>query len=272
VTDLETLLAAAAAGPVPDAGFRVLDALRARHGAREADVARLLRWSGQLQARIRGEAAPPPSDPLQRPTILYLDGFSDRAWHEAARYPVTAVLESVAGMIRSELIDRIPDPPDWPEYREGVAEDGKWRACWFYRYGRRVHETAALFPRTAALLDAHSGPEGPLASSLGDVFLSRLEPGGRIPAHNGLCNISLVGHLALVVPPRCGIRVGAEWREWAEGKTLVFDDTFEHECRNDSDADRYVLVFTLWQDGVSAIEREFIHAMTRWLNDVVARG
>ncbi len=85
-------------------------------------------------------------------------------------------------------------------------------------------------------------------------------------------NISLVGHLALVVPPRCGIRVGAEWREWAEGKTLVFDDTFEHECRNESDADRYVLVFTLWQDGVRGIEREFIHAMTRWLNDVVARG
>lgn len=265
---MSDLLQVAGTGPRPEAGFRVLEELRSRHGATASDVARLRRWSGLLAARLRGEVTARPADPWQRPTILYLDGFEDRAWHRPEEYPVTTLLEDAAGTIRAELVDRTR--ADWPEYRAGVAEDGKWRACWFYRHGLRLRETAALYPRTAALLDAHSGPGGALASTLGDVFLSRLEPGGRIPAHNGLCNISLVGHLALVVPERCGIRVGAESRVWQEGKSLVFDDTFEHECWNESNADRYVLVFALWQEGVRPIEREFIRVMTRWLNDVMA--
>lgn len=268
MTELEILLQAANAGPLPDAGFRVAEALRRRRGADEGAVSRLTRWSGHLARRLRGEASVAPEDPLQRPTILYLDGFEDHAWHAPERYPVTALLEASAAVIRAEFFARTLAPEAWPEYREAVAADGKWRACWFYRHGLRVRETADLYPRTAALIDGLSGPEGPLASTLGDCFVSRLEPKGRIPAHTGLCNISLVGHLALSVPPGCGFRVGAESRGWEEGKCLVFDDTFEHEAWNDSDVDRYVLVFVLWQNGVTPIEREFIHAMTRWLNDV----
>ena len=267
-TETEVLLAEAAREPLPEAGFRVAAKLRELRGADEAAVERLTRWSGLLARRLRGEASLMPRDPLQRPTILYLDGFEDRAWHETADHPVTGALEAAAEVVRAELLAQTRPPEQWAEYSEAVAEDRKWRATWFYRHGRRSAETAALFPRTAALLDAHSGPDGPLASTLGDCFLSRLEAGGRIPAHTGLCNISLVGHLALVVPPGCGIRVGTESRAWDEGRCLVFDDTFEHECWNRSDADRYVLVFTLWRRGVTAVEREFMRVMTRWLNDL----
>jgi aspartate beta-hydroxylase len=269
-TELDLLLEVPGEVPLPEVGPRVVEVLRRLRGADEAEVERLRRWCGLLARRLRGEAALVPADPLQRPTILYLDGFPDHAWHDPARYPVTSVLEEASSMIRSEFLDRTLFPERWPEYREAVAADRKWRACWFYRGGRRLSETAALYPRTSALIDAHSGPDGPLASTLGDCFLSRLESRGRIPAHNGLCNISLVGHLALQIPPGCGIRVGTESRAWEEGRCLVFDDTFEHETWNDSDADRYVLVFVLWQDGVAPIEREFMNLMTRWLNRVTS--
>ena len=269
-TELDLLLEEAGEGPLSEVGLRVLEALRRRRGADPGAVERLGRWCGHLAQRLRGDAALAPSDPLQRPTILYLDGFDDHAWHDPERYPVTSILEDASAMIRSEFFDRTRSPERWPEYREAVAADRKWRACWFYRGGQRLSETAALYPRTSALIDEHSGPGGPLASTLGDCFLSRLESKGRIPPHNGLCNISLVGHLALSVPPRCGIRVGAESRGWEEGKCLVFDDTFEHEAWNDSDADRYVLVFVLWQDGVTPIEREFMGIIRRWLNELTA--
>ncbi len=268
--DLQRILEEASKGPLPETGFRVLEVLQRRRAADQGAVERLRRWCGHLALRLRGEASPAPADPLQRPTILYLDSFDDCAWHDPERYGVTSILEDAASMIRSEFFDRTRAPELWPEYREEVAADRKWRACWFYRGGRRVGETAALYPRTSALIDAHSGPDGPLASTLGDCFLSRLEPRGHIPAHNGLCNISLVGHLALSVPPGCGIRVGSESRGWEEGKCLVFDDTFEHEAWNGSDADRYVLVFVLWQNGVTPVEREFIAIMTRWLNTLTA--
>jgi aspartate beta-hydroxylase len=269
MTDDAALLRAAGAGPVHEAGYRVVDALR-NGGADDRALERARRWSALLSARLRGAASIQPADPLQRPTVLYLDGFEDRAWHDPAHHPVLATIEENAAAIRAEFVGRTTAAEQWPEYHEAVAEDKKWRACWFYRYGLRVAETAALYPRTAALLDAHSGPEGPLASALGDVFLSRLEAGGRIPAHNGICNISLVGHLALVVPPGCRFRVGAETRGWQEGRCLVFDDTFEHEAWNDSARDRYVLVFALWQHGVAPVERAFIRVLTRWLHTLSA--
>jgi aspartate beta-hydroxylase len=271
-TETERLLAAASDGPLPEAGFRVASMLRELRGAGEGDIERLRRWSGLLSRRLRGEESLAPADPQQRPTILYLDGFPDHAWHDTADHPVTAVLEESSEMIRAELFGQTRPAEDWAEYSQSVVEDRKWRATWFYRHGRRDSQTAALFPRTSALLDAHSGPSGPLASTLGDCFLSRLEAGGRIPAHTGLCNISLVGHLALAIPAGCGIRVGATSRGWEEGRCLVFDDTFEHETWNTSGSDRYVLVFVLWRHGVTPIEREYMRVMTRWLNDLSVRG
>lgn len=254
-------------GPLAPAevGGRVLESLRRRHGADAAATRRLETWSTALARRLRGEATAEPADPLQRPTILYLEGFADAPWHDPRQHPVTALLEEAAGTIRAEFDGRTRAPERWREYAEGVGEQ-KWRAVWFYRYGRRQADTAALYPRTAALLDAHSGPGGALSSTLGDAFISRLEPHGHIPAHTGLCNISLVCHLALTIPPDCRFRVGRETRSWDEGRCLLFDDTFEHEAWNDSDRDRYVLVLPLWQNGVSALERDFMTLMTDWLN------
>ena len=44
------------------------------------------------------------------------------------------------------------------------------------------------------------------------------------------------------MPPGCEIRVGNLTRGWTEGRTLAFDDSFEHEVWQDADADRTVLV------------------------------
>ena len=39
----------------------------------------------------------------------------------------------------------------------------------------------------------------------------------------------------------CRIRVGDDIRHWEEGKSVIFDDTFEHEVWNDTDQVRVVL-------------------------------
>ena len=51
-------------------------------------------------------------------------------------------------------------------------------------------------------------------------------------------------HLGLIVPePReaVGIRIDGEVHHWEEGRALIFDDTFEHEARNESGHTRVVL-------------------------------
>jgi len=51
-------------------------------------------------------------------------------------------------------------------------------------------------------------------------------------------------HLGLIVPQdaeACRIRVGEDIRHWQEGKSMIFDDTFNHEVWNDTDETRVVL-------------------------------
>lgn len=92
----------------------------------------------------------------------------------------------------------------------------------------------------------------------GEVIFSRLAPHTHIQAHCGPTNLRWTAHLGLVVPkrsscntlddngPKCYIRVGTEWHHWETGKILMFDDSFEHEVRNDTDEERVVLLLRLW--------------------------
>mgnify|MGYP003309273515 CR=1 FL=1 len=59
------------------------------------------------------------------------------------------------------------------------------------------------------------------------------------------------------VPPGggCRIRVGAEWRTWAEGRCLLFDDSFEHEVRNDTDRARVVLLLRFFHPDLAPAQR-----------------
>ena len=54
-------------------------------------------------------------------------------------------------------------------------------------------------------------------------------------------------HLPLLIPngSACKIRVGDETRHWEEGKLLIFDDSYEHEAWNESDEDRFILMFDI---------------------------
>ena len=88
-----------------------------------------------------------------------------------------------------------------------------------------------------------------------------IEPGARIPPHHGVMNARLICHLPLILPPGCGFRVGGETRAWREGELLVFDDSIEHEARNDGDELRVVLIFDVWNPLLEPAERDMVKAM-----------
>ena len=64
-----------------------------------------------------------------------------------------------------------------------------------------------------------------------------------------------------MVPDGCHYRVGYDWRQWQEGKCWVFDDTLEHEARNDGNALRVILMFDVWNPLLSLAEREMAMAL-----------
>ena len=147
----------------------------------------------------------------------------------------------------------------------GLKNSEDWGAFYLWYNGEPVKENQARCPKTTEVMEnlplVFSGKRCP------NVLFSRLKPGSRIPPHHGMINTRLICHLPLIVPRRCGFRVGNDVREWVPGKVWLFDDTVEHEAWNDSDEDRILLIFEVWKPGLTESEKNF---MTRLLEAVDA--
>ena len=84
---------------------------------------------------------------------------------------------------------------------------------------------------------------------------SAVEAGAWLRPHFGMSNGQLKFHLGLVVPRLHGaacahFRVGNETRTWGNKSITFFDDSFEHEVRNDCRQERVVFQVVFVHPGV----------------------
>lgn len=221
----------------------------------------------------------------QEPTDFRYPGLPAIEFHERDEFSWLPMLEAQTATIREELVDAIASAParftPYVAYPSGVPLDQwaelnlspRWSAFHLYQRGVPVPGNAERCPQTMAMLAQLPQPSAP--GRMPAAMFSLLRPKTRIPPHTGVANVRLVVHLPLIVPPGCGFRVGNETRVWREGEAWVFDDTIEHEAWNDSDQDRYLLIFDVWNPSLSQAEREMITAvmaaMDRY-NDVSPDG
>ena len=142
-----------------------------------------------------------------------------------------------------------------------------WTALDLFTEGVAHPALTGHFPETLAAL--RHAPLYGLDDNPFEVFFSLLRPGQHIKPHYGLSNHSLTVHLPLVLPQACWLRVGDETRQWHTGQITVFDDTFIHEACNDSDAERIVLIFSIWHPDLTRAEQQAIkrtfRARQQWL-------
>jgi ornithine lipid ester-linked acyl 2-hydroxylase len=132
--------------------------------------------------------------------------------------------------------DPIPEFSDVSPDQVHLTKPGQWHSFFFLAYGVRLEENCRRCPETLRILGKIPG--------LQTAFFSILAPGMHIKPHNGPYGGLLRHHLALKVPePRteCRIRVGGDFAHWEEGKSLVFDDTYQHEVWNETAGERVVL-------------------------------
>jgi beta-hydroxylase len=157
-------------------------------------------------------------------------------------FPFTAPLEAGWREMRDELDAVMPDRARLPSFHDispdqaRISKGDEWKTFAFRAFRSRVECNCARCPRTAAILD---GLEG-----LQNAFFSILSPGIHIPPHRGPTRALLRVHLPLLVPEpaeQCWLRVDDRVVHWEAGRVLVFDDTYEHEVRNDTDGFRVVL-------------------------------
>jgi len=148
------------------------------------------------------------------------------------------------------------------QWRE-LNHSPRWSVLHLVKDGAEVPANAARCPRTLA---AWRQTPAPVQSGRTPVCLfSLLKPHTAIPPHVGASNVRLVVHLPLIVPAGCRFRVGNSVRTWEPGRAWVFDDTIEHEARNDSAQTRVILIFDTWHPGLTAEERQLISALNEGL-------
>lgn len=93
-----------------------------------------------------------------------------------------------------------------------------------------------------------------------------MKPGVALPPHRDMINTSLTCHLGIIIPEDCGIKVDSKIRGWMRGKTLFFDDSFEHEAWNKSNQERVVLSFDLSHPEMTDIEKKLLHFIMKKMN------
>jgi ornithine lipid ester-linked acyl 2-hydroxylase len=132
--------------------------------------------------------------------------------------------------------EQIPNLQDLSPDQAVLTAGQEWKSLIFHAYGRPVPANCARCPQTAVLLGQIPGMKS--------AMFSILAPHKHLPAHRGPYKGVLRYHLGLLVPApteASGIRVAGQTRHWAEGRSLVFDDSHAHDAWNGTDAHRVVL-------------------------------
>lgn len=207
----------------------------------------------------------------QQPVMLHFPRLPAIQFYDEAEFPwlpdLEAGTDAVAAELEGVLNNRSGDFRPYLNHPDGVPlndttalnRSADWSAYFLWDDGARIDDHCKQCPQTAALLGRL-----PLADVPGfapAAFFSTLKPRARIPQHTGVTNIRLIVHLGLIVPGGSKFRVGNEWRDWQRGKAWIFDDTIEHEARNDSDDLRAILIFDIWNPYLSPAERELACAL-----------
>lgn len=219
-----------------------LEELRALHGS-----AAVQRLSDTLQYAF----ALTNENPFQMRRGVNVPDLPSRAWHERSAFPWAAEFERRFDAIRTEAL-RATNSLEVRDYHYPGAVSGSWKTFWLVRNGEIIFPNAAACPETMRAMQAVPG-----FPRMREAHFSILHPGSRIKPHCDESNVWLTGHFGIKIPEACGIRVGREVRKWREGQFMFFDTSYQHECWNDSDQPRVVLLFDFLHPQLSEVERDF---------------
>lgn len=204
---------------------------------------------------------------LQQPKVFYYPGLPQRRFYDAGDFPWFEPMLALVPQMQAELAAVLETggegfAPYVEQHRHRPAPNnpllGKqdWSAFHFWRNGAVVEENAARCPATMEALSHAPLPRVPGRSP--NAHWSRLLPGAHIAPHFGMLNTRLICHIPILTAPDCFLRVGSETRGWLDGVPLVFDDSINHEAKNDGPQQRVILLFEIWRPEIPEEDRAAI--------------
>jgi aspartate beta-hydroxylase len=197
-------------------------------------------------------------DARQKPVFMFFPGIRVQPYYASSEFDWVGMIESRTDAIRREFLSIMRRDGEVELFYKNDRSPFKklmpdWNAFFFFRYGRRYdfnHELCPVTSDTLSMLPlCHVHNHSP------ETLFSILAPRGQLFPHSGVTNTRLVAHLPLIIPRGCSLTVGGETHEWQEGRIVVFDDTFVHSARNDSDVWRGILLLDIWHPDLTEAER-----------------
>jgi len=173
---------------------------------------------------------------LIRRNSLNKDVFetSDFPWVASVEADYEKILAELKGLFHGGR--NIHDFSKLSPEQQRIVQPEKWKSYIFIAYGNFLQKNCNQCPVTFSALRKIQG----LHSAMFSVF----EPNTHLLPHRGPYNGLLRYHLALMVPAEnklCGIKINGKTYHWQQGRSLIFDDTYEHEAWNHSGEKRVVL-------------------------------
>ena len=177
---------------------------------------------------------------------MFIDDLTAKGWWDPSSFDWITHLESHAQAIIDELQSVLAAEQllekDWSNRRHNSMGEG-WTSFRLQKMGEWNDENMLSFPITTKVV---RDKQIPLA--MRGVMFAKQAPGTGVAPHSDEWNFLLTAHLGIVIPKGegCCITVAGETRPWKQDKVIVFDTSFTHSTRNDSEEDRYVLIIDFW--------------------------
>jgi aspartate beta-hydroxylase len=261
----------------------VIAVRRGRHAVYSRYLAPLLqRYGHESLTRVErclrihlNEEAPVYPDAGQRPSFLFFPGLPPSPYLPRELFPWIDAMEAQTQAIVTELVRLLPSSSGRErvfgseelerENLRGMEGAPSWNGYYFFRHGARRTDNCENCPVTTATLEAL--PLARIREHAPEVLFSVFTAGTHLMPHRGVTNTRVVGHLPLIVPPDCALKVGGEIHEWRAGRVVMFDDTYEHEAWNRSSMTRVVLIFDVWNPHLTEAERAALTDLVAEMGD-----
>jgi len=188
--------------------------------------------------------------PLFAPLNCLLYAFTERRASQpivsVRDFPELAPIQQNWHIIRDEAMklfqqgtfDKTNSPDSDAYYDIGFRTFYKYGWSKFYLtwYGYTHASAERLCPRTVEILKQIPAVNG--------AMFSILPPGGQLTRHLDPVACSLRYHLGLATPnnDNCFINVDGNTMGWRDGEAFIFDETYLHFVKNDTDQHRLILM------------------------------
>lgn len=121
-------------------------------------------------------------------------------------------------------------------FEDDIIKTDKWERYYIKWYSDISKDIAIQIPQTTQLLNK--------CQNIQLAMFSVMKPGTIVYPHRGPYRGSLRVHLGLECPSieeGCYITIHDKKYGWKDGELLIFDDTYTHEVKNNSNKERVVL-------------------------------